>query len=153
MVSVTITFEIFKLRYYVYCALFDLSCKLLLSIYIISAMCYTYYCTYYSSIFCLIYYRVVVKINLYQCQCQAPIMLGKTIIDVVLNLLECADIFYNDSLHRGVQKWWGTAARPLIIFNIKIRSKIFCLSATGCHLKSWRSENHTPHYYWLNQSK
>ena len=20
-------------------------------------------------------------------------------------------------------------------------------------LKSWRSENHTPHYYWLNQSK
>ena len=35
MVSVTITFEIFKLRYYVYCALFDLSCKLLLSIYLI----------------------------------------------------------------------------------------------------------------------
>ena len=70
MVSVTITFEIFKLRYYVYCALFDLSCKLLLSIYLISAMCYTYYSTYYSSIFCLIYYRVVVKINLYQCQCQ-----------------------------------------------------------------------------------
>ena len=70
MVSVTITFEIFKLRYYVYCALFDLSCKLLLSIYLKSAMCYTYYSTYYSSIFCLIYYRVVVKINLYQCQCQ-----------------------------------------------------------------------------------
>ena len=70
MVSVTITFEILKLRYYVYCALFDLSCKLLLSIYLISAMCYTYYSTYYSSIFCLIYYRVVVKINLYQCQCQ-----------------------------------------------------------------------------------
>ena len=70
MVSVTITFEIFKLRYYVYCALFDLSCKLLLSIYLISAMCYTYYSTYYSSIFCLVYYRVVVKINLYQCQCQ-----------------------------------------------------------------------------------
>ena len=70
MVSVTITFEIFKLRYYVYCALFDFSCKLLLSIYLISAMCYTYYSTYYSSIFCLIYYRVVVKINLYQCQCQ-----------------------------------------------------------------------------------
>ena len=70
MVSVTITFEIFKLRYYVYCALFDLSCKLLLSIYLISAMCYTYYSTYYSNIFCLIYYRVVVKINLYQCQCQ-----------------------------------------------------------------------------------
>ena len=22
-----------------------------------------------------------------------------------------------------------------------------------CMLKSWRSENHTPHYYWLNQSK
>ena len=21
------------------------------------------------------------------------------------------------------------------------------------HLKSWRSENHTPYYYWLNQSK
>ena len=20
-------------------------------------------------------------------------------------------------------------------------------------LKSWRSENHTPHYYWLNESK
>ena len=20
-------------------------------------------------------------------------------------------------------------------------------------LKSWRSENHTPHYYWLNQTK
>ena len=30
-------------------------------IYLISAMC---------SIFCWIYYRVVVKINLYQCQCQ-----------------------------------------------------------------------------------
>ena len=70
MVSVTITLEIFKLRYYVYCALFDSSCKLLLSIYLISAMCYTYYSTYYSSIFCLIYYRVIVKINLYQCQCQ-----------------------------------------------------------------------------------
>ena len=70
MVSETITFEIFKLRYYVYCALFDLSCKLLLSIYLISAMCYTYYSTYYSGIFCLIYYRVVVKINLHQCQCQ-----------------------------------------------------------------------------------
>ena len=39
-------------------------------IYLISAMCYTYYSTYYSSIFCWIYYRVVVKINLYQCQCQ-----------------------------------------------------------------------------------
>ena len=25
-------------------------------------------------------------------------------------------------------------------------------SAAGT-LKSWRSENHTPHYYWLNQSK
>ena len=23
----------------------------------------------------------------------------------------------------------------------------------GTALKSWRSENHTPHYYWLNQSK
>ena len=22
-----------------------------------------------------------------------------------------------------------------------------------CSLKSWRSENQTPHYYWLNQSK
>ena len=76
MVSVTITFEIFKLRYYVYCALFDLSCKLLLSIYLISAMCYTYYSTYYSSIFCLIYYRVVVKINLYQCQCQCQCLVG-----------------------------------------------------------------------------
>ena len=21
------------------------------------------------------------------------------------------------------------------------------------YLKSWQSENHTPHYYWLNQSK
>ena len=26
-------------------------------------------------------------------------------------------------------------------------------SGIGGHLKSWRSENHTPHYYWLNQSK
>ena len=33
-------------------------------IYLISAMC---------SIFCWIYYRVVVKINLYQCQCQCQI--------------------------------------------------------------------------------
>ena len=46
MVSLTITLEIFKLRYYVYCALFDSSCKLLLAIYLISAMCYTYYSTY-----------------------------------------------------------------------------------------------------------
>ena len=82
MVSVTITFEIFKLRYYVYCALFDLSCKLLLSIYLKSAMCYTYYSTYYSSIFCLIYYRVVVKINLYQCQCQCQ---SVHIVDARLN--------------------------------------------------------------------
>ena len=55
---------------------------LLLSIYLISAMCYTYYSTYYSSIFCLIYYRVVVKINLYQCQCQCQyiiiLYIGKT---------------------------------------------------------------------------
>ena len=34
-------------------------------IYLISAMC---------SIFCWIYYRVVVKINLYQCQCQCHIV-------------------------------------------------------------------------------
>ena len=33
MVSVTITLEIFKLRYYVNCALFDPFCKLLLSVY------------------------------------------------------------------------------------------------------------------------
>ena len=25
--------------------------------------------------------------------------------------------------------------------------------ANTCNLKSWRSENHTPHYFWLNQSK
>ena len=87
MVSVTITFEIFKLRYYVYCALFDLSCKLLLSIYLISAMCYTYYSTYYSSIFCLIYYRVVVKINLYQCQCQ----LNATVFDDLHTIEQSAD--------------------------------------------------------------
>ena len=29
----------------------------------------------YCSIFCLIYYRVVVKINLYQCQCQCHLIL------------------------------------------------------------------------------
>ena len=27
------------------------------------------------------------------------------------------------------------------------------LSIFHLKLKSWRSENHTPHYYWLNQSK
>ena len=38
-------------------------------IYLISAMC---------SIFCWIYYRVVVKINLYQCQCQCHIVSEET---------------------------------------------------------------------------
>ena len=36
------------------------------------------------------------------------------------------------------------------INSVSMEEKTFML----CYcLKSWRSENHTPHYYWLNQSK
>ena len=55
-----------KLGYNVYYVLFDLWYKWLL--YIKSTLC---------SIFCLIYYRVVIKINLCQCQCT----LGKWLMD------------------------------------------------------------------------
>ena len=46
-------------------------------------MCYTYY----SSIFCLIYYRVVVKINLHQCQCQCQCLDENN--DVKHNIFRC----------------------------------------------------------------
>ena len=54
----------------VHCLIHHVNCYY---IYLISVMCYTYYSTYYNSIFCVIYYRVVVKINLYQCQCQCQV--------------------------------------------------------------------------------
>ena len=57
-----------KLGFNVYYVLFDLWYKWLLYIYIKSTLC---------SIFCLIYYSVVIKMNLCQCQCT----LGKCLID------------------------------------------------------------------------
>ena len=36
----------------------------------------------------------------------------------------------------------------IVFLCILVSLKIFVKN-----LKSWRSENHTPHYYWLNQSK
>ena len=58
-----------KLGYNVYYVLFDLWLNgYYIYIYIKSTLC---------SIFCLIYYRVVIKINLCQCQCA----LGKWLID------------------------------------------------------------------------
>ena len=70
MISVTITLEIYTICI-THCLIHYVNCYY---IYLISAMCYTYYSTYYSCIFCLIYYRVVVKIYLYQCQCQCHLV-------------------------------------------------------------------------------
>ena len=62
MVSMTITLAICNLRYYIY-----LHCLIhcIVTIFL-KCTCTIKLC----SIFCLIYFRVFVKINLYQCQCQ-----------------------------------------------------------------------------------
>ena len=57
MVYMTITLKICKIRYYLYYALFN-------SLYI------NYLSPNYYNVLYLIYYRVVVIINLFQCQCQ-----------------------------------------------------------------------------------
>ena len=69
----------------------------------------------------------------------------------VLNLVGDPKEHFNLGLHI-IQKPISTGLLRALA-TIEDFPVLFSIYQYILKLKSWRSENHTPHYYWLNQSK